>query len=124
MTKLAERMSVIDKKNALAEAELQMRLLLDAAMRYREGEKHPEDLSDEERALLKSCHIRDTEVWMGNVSHYGVVEDALWGYFTRIGEDVMELLDGDEAAYNAMIERLCDRGPGGGYRRFLFIERP
>ena len=109
---------------AAYELELQMRLLLDAAMRYEKGDGEA-DLTEEERAHIKSWHIRDSEVWMGNVGVWDVVEDALYRHLHRIGDDLLKFeLGGDQDKFDAVILRLCTRGPGGHYQRFMFWERP
>jgi hypothetical protein len=106
------------------ELELQMRLLLDAVMLYRaNGRSKTADLTGKEQTWVKSWRIRDSEVWMGNVGYYDVVDEALWSALSRTGDHLLEVLGGDQAEYDKAIERLCERGPGGHYARFCFVER-
>ncbi len=104
------------------ELELQMRLLLDAAMRYRHDWKDP-DLTEDERASIRSWWIRDTEVWMGNCGYYDVVQEALYRALHRLSDELLILLD-DPDEHEEAIQRLAGRGPGGHYQRFCFYERP
>ncbi len=104
------------------ELELQMRLLLDAAMRYRRDWRDP-DLSEGERADIRSWYIRDTEVWMGNCGYYDVVQEALYRALHHLSDELLILLD-DPDEHEEVIQRLASRGPGGHYQRFWFYERP
>ena len=97
--------------NAWFETELQMRLLIDAAMQW--------DIINIDHYTQDELKMIDDETH----NAYNVVVLALWKKFQELDSWMMTRVYHEDVVskYEETIERLCSRGPGGFERRHDFI---